>query len=166
MYIPFDQMPAQARVWVYQSVSPFSAPLEAEIVDRLKHFAEGWESHGVPLRASSQVLHKHFVVLAVDESVKDASGCSIDKSVHFLQMLRNSLGVDLFDRAQQAFLVNDQVRFVEVKNLKNQIQSGDIHSDTPTFNNLVATVEQLRNAWLVPAQQSWLVRYFRQVPQA
>lgn len=165
MYIPFEQMPGHARVWVYQSVKPLGAA-PAALTESLEQFARNWESHGVPLRASYRVLHDHFIVLAVDETTKDASGCSIDKSVHFMQGLEGQFGLNLFDRSQQAFLVDERVQFVEVKNLKAQVQAGAIGPETPTFNPLMATVGQLQTEWLVPAAKSWLARYFRHVPQA
>jgi len=166
MYIPFEEMPSYARVWVYQSVKPLSGATGAAVAQHLETFARGWDSHGIPLRASFQLRHDHFLVLAVDETAKDASGCSIDKSVHFLQELQRHLGLDLFNRSQQAFLVDGQVRFVEVKDLKSQIGAGVIQPDTPTFNNLVPTVEKLQTEWWLPAAQSWLARYFRQVTPA
>ncbi len=165
MYIPFEQMPGHARIWVYQSAKPLDAATQQRLAGYLEKFARGWDSHGIPLHASFQILYNHFLVLAVDETSKDASGCSIDKSVHFLQELGPAFGLDLFDRSQQAFLVEGQVRFVEVKNLKGQIQAGSIRPDTLTFNNLVATVGQLQIEWLVPAGKGWLARYFRQVTQ-
>jgi len=166
MYIPFEQMPGHARVWVYQSVKPLDAAAQAALAEALQQFTGGWDSHGIPLRASFRLLNGHFIVLAVDETAKDASGCSIDKSVHFVQDLERRFGLSLFDRSQQAFLADDQVKFVEVKNLKAQVQAGAIGPKTPTFNTLVATVEQLQTEWLVPAAKGWLARYFRQVPQA
>jgi len=166
MYIPFEQMPGHARVWVYQSVKPLAEAAPAALAESLEQFAGSWESHGIPLRASFRVLHDHFIVLAVDETAKDASGCSIDKSVHFMQGLGQRFGLNLFDRSQQAFLMDGGVKFVEVKNLKAQVQAGAIGPETPTFNTLVATVGQLQTEWLLPAAKSWLARYFRHVPQA
>ena len=166
MYIPFEQMPGHARVWVYQSVKPFDASTQAALVEALEQFSRSWDSHGIPLRASFRLLQDHFIVLAVDETAKDASGCSIDKSVHFVQQLEQRFGLNLFDRSQQAFLVDDRVKFVEVKNLKAQVQAGAIGPETPTFNTLVANVGQLDTEWLLPAAKGWLARYFRQVPQA
>ncbi len=165
MYVPFHQLPDSARVWIYQSAQPFTPDRQAELAAVLEDFTSGWESHGIPLHASFQIRFGHFIVLAVDEDYKDASGCSIDKSVHFLQELQNRLGLNLFDRSRQAFLAEDQVQFVEVKNLKQEVQAGKITPETLTFNNSVATVGQLRDGWLLPAKESWLARYFRQVPQ-
>ncbi|MBD0256398.1 MAG: hypothetical protein ICV83_11830 [Cytophagales bacterium] len=165
MYIPFEQMPGHARVWVYQSIKPLDAAAQDALAEALQQFTQGWDSHGIPLRASFRLLNGHFIVLAVDETAKDASGCSIDKSVHFVQELERRFGLNLFDRSQQAFLVDGQVKFVEVKNLKAQVQAGAIGSETPTFNTLVVTVGQLQTEWLVPAAKGWLARYFRQVTQ-
>lgn len=165
MYVPFENLPDSARVWVYQSAEPFTDAQQAALTEALDRFVAGWESHGIPLHASFQIQHNHFIVLAVNEIYKDASGCSIDKSVRFLQELQSRLTLNLFDRSQQAFLAEGQMRFVEVKNMKQEVQSGNVLPETLTFNNLVATAGQLRDAWLVPAKDAWLARYFRQVPQ-
>ncbi len=165
MYIPFNQMPADARVWIYQSSESLSGEMQERLLVSLQNFIESWDSHGRSLKASAQIRHNHFIIIALDERVIPASGCAIDKSVHFLQGLESNTGIKLFDRSLQAFLIDDQVQFVEVKNLKKAVETGQIEADTITFNNLISTAGQLQTEWQVPAAKSWLARYFRKQPQ-
>ena len=47
----------------------------------LAAFTSSWAAHGTPLAAEAAVLLDQIVVLAVDEALQMATGCSIDASV-------------------------------------------------------------------------------------
>jgi hypothetical protein len=159
MFVPFEKLSPASRVWVFQANRPFT-PEELEIVNiRLKEFTENWMVHGSPFDTSYSIKFDQFIVLAADESTQSASGCSIDSSVRVLKDLEQVLGVDLFDRNQAAFLVNDRVQLVPLRDLKQKFQDGILNGDSLSFNNLVATVKDLNESWLVPAGQTWLKRY-------
>jgi hypothetical protein len=163
MYIPFDEMPDTARVWVYSPGRFIDESQKQEILQHVKTFIDQWNAHGHPLRGSATIRHQLFLILAADESYNAASGCSIDSSVHFLKQLGQHLQTDFFDRTQQAFQAGDgRVFLVPMPELKSRIAAGEITPDTFTFNPQVATVGELKQHWLVPAAQSWLARYFRQ----
>ena len=76
-----------SRVWVYQSDRCFDDS-EIETINLLCFdFIKGWAAHGAPLKASFEVIDKYFLVLAVDQNIASASGCSIDSSVKFIKDL-------------------------------------------------------------------------------
>ena len=138
------------------------------MVQQGKQFANQWVTHGQGLRASVAVLHRFFVVLAVDEQHQAASGCSIDSSVGFVRALTNALGsqgapVDFFDRTLLAFWIDNAVELVSLTEAKQQITEGLLSPDTITFNNLVSTKANLANRWRVSVQNSWLARYLPKV---
>jgi len=155
----FEHFPSDTRVWVYQSNKQFSS----EIVPRLKQvvdqFAQNWVSHNRQLRAHGDVLYDRFIILAVDETQADASGCSIDKSVHFLKQLENELGVDLFDRMTFAWKEGDEVKTADQAAFSSLYQAGEITPNTLVFDNLVKTKGELEEKWLKPLNQSWHKRF-------
>jgi hypothetical protein len=161
MFIQFDEMPSHSRVWVYQSNQVLDERTQTIILERLKSFIQGWDSHGQMLKGSAKILHDLFLVVAVDESYGGVSGCSIDKSVHFLKELGNELQLDFFDRSKQAFVKNESILLENFRNLKTHIGVGLIKKETPTFNNTISTIEELQTAWQVPAGESWMSRYFQ-----
>jgi len=75
----YDVMPANSRVWVYQSNRAFTDNEVEKINEQLTLFVDKWVSHNQALKAYGAVYHNQFVVLMVDESQAGASGCSIDR---------------------------------------------------------------------------------------
>jgi hypothetical protein len=156
MLIPFNQISSAARVWVYQSAQPIPAEVQA----LSEQFVEGWTAHNQMLKASAQVLFDHFLILAVDESAMQASGCSIDKSVHFVQSLENQFGLHFFERLKTAFREKEKLVFRTRSQIREAIAAGDFEENTLIFNNLIQTVGELKTHWQIPAKNSWLKDLF------
>lgn len=161
MYIPFEQLPATSRLWVYAAPRPFSTKELQHIQQAAPHFINGWVTHGTPLQASFQVLEDQFLILAVNEAAQAASGCSIDSSVGFVRDLEQKLGLSLTDRSLVYFVIDGQVAVYPLTQLKPLVEQGTIGPDTRLVNTLVATKGDLEQKWLVPASESWLKRYFK-----
>jgi hypothetical protein len=161
MYVTFDQMPTTARIWIYQSKNPFSEEIQTVLPTQLEDFAAHWQAHAQPLKASFALLHGHFLVLAVDESFNQTSGCSIDASVHFLQDLEKNLPIQLFDRLHHAVIIESKIAFMTQKQIKEAIATEIFDKNTLVFNNLIQNVGDLENNWQIPAEKSWLGKYFQ-----
>lgn len=166
MYIPFEEMPAQARVWIYQASRPLSQAEENYAIQLGQQFTTAWAAHGKPLRSSVKVFHQRFLVVAVDEAYNLASGCSIDASVALVKELEERFTTErgrfsFFDRTKVAFLHQDEIFVESTAQLKEQVAVGKIGPDTLTFNNLVSSKQQMEKEWVIPAKDSWLSRYFK-----
>jgi hypothetical protein len=145
-----------ARVWIYQSDRPFTEAETATITQQLEAFAQSWLSHGAPVKAFGTVLYNQFILLLADESQTSVGGCSTDSSVRLIKAIGQALGVDLFNRQQLAFWVNDHIELIPLSQLNEALQAGTVHSDTPYFNNTVLTKQELLQHWLAPVKESWL----------
>jgi hypothetical protein len=160
MYTPFEEMPDHARVWVYQADRTLTDAEKVEMEQHLRTFVDQWTVHSKDLKASAKVFPDRFVVLAVDENHNQASGCSIDASVRFVQELEKHYNLSLFVRTEVAYLEGETVKTASVKDMKQQVSEGVIKADTTVFNNLVANVGELNSQWKTPAESTWLSRYF------
>ena len=166
MYIPFDHLPDHSRLWIYQAARKLSEKEEKVIRGEVRAFCEQWEAHGNPLNTSFKIERSQFLILAVDEGVAGASGCSIDGSVRMLKSLHESLGIDFLNRSQVPFLMEGDVKLIPVSELKQAFASGILGPGTPTFHLLAATKGVLESDWIVPAEKTWLVQYLPKTPVA
>ena len=156
----FDNLPAHARVWVYQASRPLAEEELIALLPRLAAFVEEWTSHGQQLAAAAQVLHRQFLVIGLDEAMAGASGCSIDASVRFVQELEQNLGVGLLEKSRMAFLDGGQVQLLTRPELRAAIAAGQVGPDTLYFNNTLTTKGELDAHWPAPAAETWLASYF------
>jgi hypothetical protein len=160
MYISFEELSPQARVWIYQVDRKLNDAEQLILEEAAPAFLESWSTHGKPLRASFRLFHKQFLVLAVDEAVQAASGCAIDSSVAFIQTLEKELELSFTDRTKVAFILDNEVYLEALPALKDSIAAGKITAETQTFNNLISNKQELEEKWLLPAGETWLKRYF------
>ncbi len=159
MFIPFDTLPSNARLWIYQSDRSLNTDEEKILSSELEQFCEQWKAHGQDLKTSFAIEHHHFVILAVDENYNDASGCSIDGSVRIFKSLQEKTGISFLDRSRVAFRLENEIKTFALPELKNLFSSGRLTASTQTFNNLVATKSDFDKGWLTPVEKSWLVKY-------
>ena len=156
MYIPFEALPGSARIWIYQADRKFTEEEISKISERGKVFVEQWIAHQQTLKASFTVFHNLFLIIGVDESYNDASGCSIDKSIHFIREVEKTFNVNLFNRLNVVYNQNNENQILHFTKLKNLLKENSISLDTKIYNNLIATKQELENNWLVNIKESWV----------
>ena len=160
MYLPFEQMPAYSRVWVYQADQKFTDSQEQLIRDRMIRFCEGWNTHGNLMPTSFEVVENQILLLAVDESNLGASGCSIDSSVRTLRELENLLQINLTDQGKISLKKpTGELKVIPALGVKSRVTSGEIDLETEVINPMTRLKSDLQNLWQ-PVRNSWLNKYF------
>lgn len=160
MYIPFENLPGESRVWIYQSNRKFSEEEFSEIETDLKVFLEEWAAHGTSLEASYLLKYNRFIILAVNQEVQAATGCSIDSSVEFIQSLEKKYNVDLLDKMNVTFKNGEHIAHKTLIDFKKMVKDKSVSENTIVFNNLVNNIEEFNESWEVPAADSWHSRFF------
>ncbi|MCZ8197527.1 MAG: ABC transporter ATPase [Flavobacterium sp.] len=160
MYIPFETLPEESRIWIYQSNRKFSDTEIAEIEKDLVEFLTNWSAHGSSLEASYQIKYNRFIIIAINQEVHPATGCSIDSSVSFIQNLEKKYEVDLLDKMNVAFKQGEFITYKTLLDFKKLAKEKAVSENTIVFNNLVNTIQEWNESWEVPAAESWHSRFF------
>jgi hypothetical protein len=159
MFTEYKNLPNNSRVWIYQSDREFTNKEIEFISAKAEEFINSWTRHGDNLKGSFTIKYNQFLVLAVDESFNNVSGCSIDSSVRFVQELENELQLDLMNKMNITFKDNDHINLVKLSDFQKFAKEKKITSETIVFNNMVNTKEDFENNWEIPAKQSWHKRF-------
>jgi hypothetical protein len=159
MYTPYKNLPNNSRVWIYQSNREFTEKEIEFISTKSEEFINSWTRHGDDLKGSFTIKYNQFLVLAVDESFNNVSGCSIDASVHFIQALEKELQLNLMDKMNVTFKNGNHINLVRLSDFQKFAKEHKITQETIVFNNMVATKEDFENSWEVPAKDSWHKRF-------
>lgn len=160
MYVPFENLPPESKVWIYQSNRKFSDEEFAAIESDLQAFLENWAAHGTGLEASYQLKYNRFIIIAVNQETQAATGCSIDASVQFIQDLEKKYNVDLLDKMNVTFKLGEHIAHKPLIEFKKMAKDKAVSENTIVFNNLVNTIEEWNDSWEVPAAESWHSRFF------
>jgi hypothetical protein len=166
MLVSYDELPADASVWVHQSTKKLTPEETKTLKKELTELIEDWEAHDDPLKAWFDIYHNRFVVIMVDENYTKTSGCSIDESMSVLKNQEENFDTSFFDRLQVAYRDGDTIKVVDNDRFSELIEQGEITDETRVFNNLVQTKEEFEKNWEVPLKESWHKKVFTQISSA
>lgn len=161
MYVPFEVLPDSAKVWIYQSNRELTDSEVINISEELVNFTNDWTAHNQKLNSSFVIKYKYFIVLAVDESLASASGCSIDSSVKTIKNIEKMHNLSFFDRTNLAFWMDKQVKIINLNQIDDAIKLNKINSHSIFFNNLATSIGDLSSEWMIPIEKTWLKKYFK-----
>lgn len=159
MLIPFNDLPDNARIWIYQCNRTFTTAEITQIKVALDQFLQQWTAHGNDLSASYHLPYQRFIVIGLDQSMTNASGCSIDASVHFIQGLEKQFQVSLLDNMNVSYKQGEYIAYKPLIDFKKMAKQKAVSKKTIVFNNLVATKAEFLEHWEVPAEFSWHARF-------
>jgi len=143
----FPQLNENSKVWVYQSDKLINDEEISFLNTELKAFVSQWAAHGNQLFGDFMVYKNRFVILCVDESQSNVSGCSIDSSVRVIKELGKTLSIDFFSR-MNVYIENDGVfKYIHISDVKN-------FEEWNIYNPMITVLKELRENWLVPVKES------------
>lgn len=149
------------RVWIYQA-DRFLSEAEVSQIDELaQNFVASWTAHGSALAGKASMVDGLFLVLEVNEEVTGVTGCSIDKSVHFIKSLGEKFNINFFDRMRVAYHdLDGKLKLSSREEFQDLVNSDDFSPDTIVYNNLIQNSEELTTNWKIPFSQSWHSKVF------
>lgn len=155
MIVDFNQLNNSSRVWIFQSDKIISDEKIDLIKSELKTFLPNWSSHGKGLKCSFDIKFNLFIIIGVDSSVNNASGCSIDTLTNFIFEIQSKTNLNFFNRLAIAYKLNDKIYINSMSKIKEMIKSNEFFSDTIVYNNLVKTKKEYIDVWETLAINSW-----------
>ncbi|MEO1011780.1 MAG: ABC transporter ATPase [Bacteroidota bacterium] len=159
MIVDFEVLPDTARIWIYQANRSFAKEELHGLIMELEQFLRDWTAHGRDLKAGYEVRYNRFIVIGLDQSLNEASGCSIDASVHFIQHLEKQYNVILLDKMNVSYKQGAYVAYKPLLEFKKMAKQKAVSKNTVVFNNLVTNKKEYENHWEVPASESWHSRF-------
>ncbi|MDN3493149.1 ABC transporter ATPase [Winogradskyella bathintestinalis] len=161
MLVDFNTLPEESRVWIYQANRSFSDDEIAQLKTQLDTFIEAWTAHGKDLQAGYKIVYRRFIVIALDQKLNVATGCSIDSSVNFIQQIEKQYNVDLMDKMNVSYKQGEFIAYKSLVDFKKMAKQKAVSKNTIVFNNLVTNIAEFNENWEVPASESWHNRFLK-----
>lgn len=157
--IPFDQLPSDARLWIFPASRRLSEEERRRVLAEADAFIQQWTAHGMPLSAARELRHDQFVLVGVDEKAAGVSGCSVDALIRRMDQLGRELGVELVDNGPVLYRDGQTIKRVSRAQFTDLVSSGEVGPDTVVFDNTVTQVGDV-GRWEVRAAEAWHARAF------
>lgn len=137
------------RIWNYVPEKELTTSQVAHILDEGILFSKSWQVHGAALKAEVIVQNNVLVSVVVDNDLAAASGCSIDKSVAFMQKMEADLGISLLNRMKLLYAYADEIHIGDHRKLD------EIPKFASVFNHLSSDRKEYESIW-PKLSESWL----------
>ncbi len=160
MRVAFESLPDSAKVWVYQSSAKLSNDQQAVVHQFADAFLGQWESHGIQVQGSIDLLNDLFIRVAAFTDEPSMCGRAQDAQVRLMKELESELNVELTNRMLLTFQLAGNNHVVHMNDVPELIAAGDIDRNTPFFNNLIQSKKEFQEEWNTVASDSWIERYF------
>jgi len=160
--VSFESLPKNSRIWIFPSSEEIDFRTKIKIRERLVKFISDWTSHNKNIQASFELPYNRFIVIALNQNLQNASGCSIDSLMNLIQIFEKEFNLILLDRMNVLYRdKTKKIKYLTLKDFIVKVKSKSINSKTVVFNNLVINKEEYMKSWEVPALNSWHSRYFK-----
>ena len=154
--VNFDQLPSDARVWIFAAERSLSTEERVQVMDAVDGFVGQWAAHDVPLTTACDCRYDQFIFVGVDERAAGASGCSIDALLRCMKGLQAALGVELINHSPVLYRGDDGIERVSRDQFAELVASGRVTRGTVVFDNTVTTIGAVREGrWEQAAADSW-----------
>lgn len=161
MLVNFNTLPETSRVWIYQANRSFTETEIEEINSKLDVFIENWTAHGSDLHSGYEIKYKRFIVVSLDQTLINASGCSLDALANFILQLEQNYNVDLMDKMNVSYKQGAYIAYKSLSDFRKMAKDKAVSKNTIVFNNLVTTKAEYLENWEVPVKDSWHNRFVK-----
>lgn len=161
MFVEFNSIPEDAKVWIYPSSRKFYANEIDEITEKVKTFVENWKIENTDFKASYKILYNRFIIFSADDVATPLNHKDIDASVSFILELQETYKVSLLDKMNVCFKQGEFVQYKDLKDFKKLLKNKAVTGKTIIFDNLITTKQDFDNFWEIPIEESWYNRFLK-----
>ena len=155
--VPFESLPDSSRIWVFGSDKPVTGAAAQRLLGEVDRFLDGWRAHGAPLRSSRLWRDDRFLVVGVDQTDANASGCSIDGLFRSLQALEREIGARFVGGGRVFYRDHSGVaQCAERSELEALVASGAVGPNTVVFDTSITDLGEWRAKFEQPARKTWV----------
>jgi len=155
------ELAGESRVWIFPSSRKLAIAEQEEISQELSTFLSEWRSHGADMLAAFEFKYDRFVIVYLDETQNEVSGCGVDKLIAIIIKLQEKFEIELLDKMNVTFKQGEFIQYQPLLKFRKLVKEGSVSKKTIVFNNLVNTKEEFEETWEIPAEQSWHNRFFK-----
>jgi hypothetical protein len=153
-----EQMPSNARVWVYTSKNELDEDDVNHIKVRMDEFIDSWDSHGELVDGGFEVRDNRFIIVYASEEKGRLCGRAADASVKIIKELEDELETELLNRLNIAYKLpkTNKVEVADYPQFIKMVERNELPPSTIVYNNAVSNKSEFDKNWQQPLSESWV----------
>jgi hypothetical protein len=154
--VPFSALPGNARIWIFGSDKPIKGAPADSLLAEVDAYLDQWKAHGFPLKAAREWRDDRFLIIGIDPTAEQASGCSIDGLFRALQQLQTSIGAQLVGGGRVFYRdASGSAQAVPREEFASLAGAGKIAPTTPVFDTSITQLDTWKQRFEKPMSESW-----------
>lgn len=154
--VPFSALPDNARIWIFGSDTPLTGAVADSLLAEVDSYLDQWKAHGFPLRAAREWRDNRFLVIGIDPTVEQASGCSIDGLFRALQEMQKTIGAQILGGGRVFYRdAGGSTQAVSREEFASLTSTGKISPRTPVFDTSLTRLDEWKARFEQPMEKSW-----------
>lgn len=158
MIIPFHQLSASSKVWIYAANRTFTPEEENIIAKKMEHFLKNWQDKEEIITGGFELALQQFIIVATSGE-QHVDGCALDQLLRLIKEIEQQLNISMLNRTNIYYKQNNNLTQLPLLAFKEGLQKGSISPEVTIIDTTISTLEQYRNGWEKAAKESWLSRY-------
>jgi hypothetical protein len=156
MLVQFSDLPDNARIWIFGSDKPLSGAVADTLLAEVDRYLDQWKAHGFPLKAAREWRDSRFLIIGIDPTVEQASGCSIDGLFRSLQQMQTTIGAQLIGGGRVFYRdAAGATHVVPRDEFSTLTSSGKIDAKTAVFDMSLTQLDAWKSRFEKPLKESW-----------
>jgi hypothetical protein len=154
--VAFKELPDSARIWIFGSETPLNGAVADSLLAEVDGYLDQWKAHGFPLRAAREWKDNRFLVIGIDPTVEQASGCSIDGLFRALQNMQKTIGAQIVGGGRVFYRdAEGATHSVTREEFSSLTAAGTIKKETPVFDTSITRLDEWKAGFEKPLADSW-----------
>lgn len=153
----WSSLSEDSRVWLYTADRLLTAVERAQLPNAVEAFLSDWVAHGQSLQASWRLEGGRCLAIALDERSPNATGCSIDAKVHWIQAMGEQWGIDWMTRSTVTYYDAKAATWCDMPlaSFWAARKAGTITDETPLVNAVVSKKLECEPTLVAAFKASW-----------
>lgn len=154
--VPFNALPGSARIWVFGSDAPLNGAAADTLLAEVDRYLDSWKAHGFPLKAAREWKENRFLIVGIDPTEEQASGCSIDGLFRALQQMQKTIGAQIVGGGRVFYRDSSGLTQSTTRGEFSALTTtGAIGPRTPVFDTSLTRLDDWKTKFERPLSESW-----------
>lgn len=161
MFIPFEELPEDAKVWIYIADKQLNDEECNALIEKIEPFLGRWKSEGKEFKSGYRFLENQILVVGGTASGFAISGCAMDALLKTVKKWEESIGVDFTTIPKFCYRNDGKIKTGNMAFFKKAVEEGEVLADTIVLDNTIQNLSDYKEKFEVPASKCWHKRLLK-----